>query len=93
MPPVGKRLFYLWGEMLRLLFSGGVTEDVTWCRYQVLPRPTTSASATPTVVRDADQPTSLFSPLVLLFLALLTPYPPTHTSDTTNTSHLLPICD
>ncbi len=44
-----------------------------------------SAVATPTAVPDRGQPTSLSSPLVLLFLALLAPYLPAHISDTTNT--------
>jgi hypothetical protein len=35
MPSVWRYLFYLWGEMLLLLFSGDVTEGVTLCRYQI----------------------------------------------------------
>jgi hypothetical protein len=35
MPSVGRYLFYVWGEMLVLLISGEVTEDVPLCRYQI----------------------------------------------------------
>ena len=41
---------------------------------------------TPTAAPAADQPTSLSAPLGLPSLALPAPYPPVHTSDTTNTN-------
>jgi hypothetical protein len=45
-----------------------------------------SYAATPTAASAADQPTSLASLPVPLSRTLPAPYPPVHTSDTTNTS-------
>lgn len=88
MPTVGRCLFYLWGEILLLLFSRGVTEDGILCHYKLLQTPATSSSATPTVALTADQPTSFSWRLALRLPALPAPYPQTHTSCTTSTRRL-----
>jgi len=49
--------------------------------------------ATPTAAPESEQPTSLSWPLALHALASQAPHSEAHTSDTTSTNRLWPVCD